>query len=182
MLVIEEIQVLAGEPMANGISFFLTHRVRDPEDDHRGWEWYVLDSERIQQDILQILFNSSVDFREILARHDGKCLKNSQLFDLCVKSASGAHTCFEIKVEHGWSEDQRARQLEYLRQTPGARGALILFSQQAAFLTRDEIARKAGGVPFTKISYTELYEALDAIKGEQGLCELAAAYKLALRE
>jgi hypothetical protein len=41
--------------MTSGIEFFLTRRVRDPEDDHRGWEWYVLDNERIHQDILQIL-------------------------------------------------------------------------------------------------------------------------------
>jgi hypothetical protein len=85
-------------------------------------------------------------------------------------------------VEHGWSDDQRSRQLDYLRQFPNARGALILLSQQAAFLTRDEIARKAQGVPFAKISYKELYRALDAIKGDQALCELREAYKLALRE
>jgi hypothetical protein len=38
------------------------------------------------------------------------------------------------------------------------------------------------GVPLSKISYAELYAALDAVDGVAELRELAAAYKLALTQ
>src|ERR1700730_12802943 len=72
--------------MSSGLEFFLTHRVRDAEDDYRGWEWYVLDSERLHQDMLQILLNASQEFCQKLVGHDGKCIRGSQLFDLIVRS------------------------------------------------------------------------------------------------
>jgi hypothetical protein len=89
--------------MPSGIEFFLTHRVRDAEDDYRGWEWYVVDSERLHQDMLQILLNESPEFRQNLIGHDGKCKSGSQLFGLIVGSSKEQHTCLEIKV------DQRGR-------------------------------------------------------------------------
>jgi hypothetical protein len=66
--------------------------------------------------------------------------------------------------------------------TAGAKGALVLFTNQALSLTRERIARLANGVPLSKISYPELYAALDALKSAADLCELAASYKLALKE
>jgi hypothetical protein len=170
--------------MANGIEFFLTHRVRDPEDDYRGWEWYVLDSEGLHQDILQILLNRSAEFCQNLIDHDGKCIRSSQLFDLTMKSPDDSHTCLELKVDNPWSEDQRLRQLSYLRQTSNAKGALILFTNQSLCLTRERIAMLAGDVAskVKKISYSELYAALDIVHGSPSLNEFAAAYKLALKE
>ena len=106
--------------MPSGLEFFLTHRVRDAEDDYRGWEWYVLDSERLHQDMLQILLNASQEFCQKLVGHDGKCIRGSQLFDLTVRSLREQHTCLEIKVDQQWSEDQKQRQLNYLRQAQRA--------------------------------------------------------------
>ena len=106
--------------MPSGLEFFLTHRVRDAEDDYRGWEWYVLDSERLHPDMLQILLNASQEFCQKLVGHDGKCIRGSQLFDLTVRSLREQHTCLEIKVDQQWSEDQQQRQLNYLRQAQRA--------------------------------------------------------------
>jgi hypothetical protein len=77
--------------MPSGIEFFLIHRVRDAEDDYRGWEWYVVDSERLHQDMLQILLNESPEFRQNLIGHDGKCTSGSQRFDLIVGSSKNKH-------------------------------------------------------------------------------------------
>jgi hypothetical protein len=103
------------------------------------------------------------------------------LFDLVVRGDTGEEAYIEIKVDGGWSPDQMNNQFRYLTERPSAAGKLILLSNSACKLPRVEI-EKLGGGRFVKISYAELYRALDAINGSEELCEFVAAYKAALQQ
>lgn len=169
--------------MANAIEFFLTRRLQGPDDHPKGWEWWVLDREGLQQDILQILLNKSSIFAQKLLGHDGKCTRQPERsgFDLLVRSPSGQETFIEIKVDADWNPSQQEKQMRLLPKTGGAKAALILFSQGAG-LSKAEVQARGRGL-FSKISYAELYQALDELDRTASapeLREFAAAYKTAL--
>jgi len=171
--------------MPNGIEFFLTQCVQDTTKDWRGWDWHVLDSERLQQDILQILFNNSPAFCNTILGVIGSCIRQpqQQMFDLVVITTTGHKIFMEIKVDSTWSQDQKQRQADFLA-FKDTRGAMMLFSQSAVRNTRSQV-QAVGNGRFVKISYTELYKALDAVRQSGGppeLTEFADGYKVALQQ
>lgn len=169
----------------NGIEFFLTHQVQAKEDHSKGYPWYVLDSERLHEDILQILFNESPVFAQSLLGFAGKCRRQPEngIFDLVLYGEQNK-AYLEIKVWQKWTESQQSKQVEFLRRN-GARGVLVLLAQQAEDWPEEDV-RKSGGGVYSRVSYAELYKALDAIisatTGRSGLLEFTAAYKSALRQ
>jgi shikimate kinase len=99
------------------------------------------------------------------------------------KSTAGEAVYLEIKVDQKWETAQQNKQITFLRESK-ARGVLVLFSQRAALLPKSDVTRFSGGL-FSKVSYAEIYRALDSITSSEDrpeLREFAAAYGLALRQ
>jgi hypothetical protein len=176
--------------LTSAIEFFLTKRLQEAKHHQRGWEWYVLDREGLNQDILQILLTCSPAFGRTLLDVSGKCDScirqppNCGDFDLAFYSDLGEAVYVEIKIDQEWGSRQQTKEIGFLQQKKGARGVLLLLSRQAAKYTKATVASIGGGL-MPKISYTELYRALDAVgatNGNSALGELAAAYQLGLRE
>lgn len=171
--------------MTSGIEFFLSQCVQDQSKHPKGWDWYVLDSERLQQDILHVLFNNSEEFCRSLFGERGECFRapNAGLFDLLVHLKTGAEIYVEIKSDHDWS-DQKLRQLKFLLTRPAAKCAIVLFSQRAATITRTDVEAQDPD-KFFKISYRQLHIALDAMKNANkaipGLLDFSTAYGVALK-
>lgn len=164
--------------------FFLTQRL--PRD-HK-WEWYVLDREGLHQDILQILFNTSPIFTHTFLGLNGtgvRCVRQHACFDLRVQSDADELVYIEIKVDQPWRSAQQVAQIAFLEGLKSnVSGVLVLLSNCAIGLRRSEVEALGKGL-FSKKSYTELYSALDAVTStdeRRALCDLAAAYKVALRE
>jgi len=172
--------------MTTSIEFFLTQCVQQSEKDGRGWEeWYVLDSERLHQDILHILFNTSPEFSRSLFGLTCECTRQPErgMFDLGARLATGDKVFIEIKCDQRWSKQQKEKQADFLRKIPRAKCALILFSQEAARTKRSDVL--AVGDQFFKITYNEIYEALDAVRHDAtsaALIEFADGYKVALTQ
>jgi hypothetical protein len=169
--------------MTSGIEFFLTQCVQSADKHDKKWAWYILDSERLQQDIIQILINVSPPFCESLFGFVGECKRQpvGGLFDLVVKSDSGNEVFVEIKCDQDWSYRQRDRQVEYLSQSPNARCAVLLFSQRSSTIRAADV--QAVGSSFFKVSSDQIFKALDALLQStisSELNEFASAYKVAL--
>jgi hypothetical protein len=171
--------------MVTGIEFFLTQCVQDKSKHAKGWEWYVIDSERLQQDILHVLLNNSQEFSKSLFGAPCECSRqpNGGTFDLLIKLQNGPEIYVEIKSDQKWT--QKDKQIAFMRQRPNAKCALFLFSHQAVLIEDSELQDIEGG-QFFKVSYNQLYKALDAIKAEikpsPGFTEFASGYRLALQE
>lgn len=167
--------------MASGIEYLLTQCVRKPEDDLQwGLGWWTLDAESLHNDLLQVLLSGSQEFAAALLSAGGRCYRPSRDFDLAVDMTTNQKALIEIKVWSGWSATQRDKQVALLRQAAPSKGFVVLLAkssaqsrQQVADLTQEN---------FTKISYSDLYRALDAARGDTGLCEMAAAYKVGLQQ
>jgi hypothetical protein len=171
--------------MVNALKYFLTHKLLPSDTAHQTWEWWILDREGLHQDILQILLNDSSEFCKKFLGYAGICIRQPQrtAFDLSVKSDSGRETFIEIKTDNKWSTEQESKQTAILCERSSARAILLLLSQSAG-LTRAEVAMRGKGL-FTKMSYAELYAALDIVpttSDSAELIDLATAYKCALQE
>jgi hypothetical protein len=169
--------------MASGIEFFLTQRVQSAEKHNQGWEWWILDNERLNQDIIHMLINLSDKFCEILFGFAGECRRQPQkgLFDLVITSKSGQEVFVEIKLDQPWKPQQQHKQLQFLSQRPNAMCALLLLSQTASNIKEADVERI--GHQFFKISYAKIYKALDALiqsTDSDELIEFMQGYRVAL--
>lgn len=167
--------------MVSGIAYLLTRCVRKPEDDIQ-WRvgWWTLDAESLHNDLLQILLSESQEFAAALLPASGRCYRPLRDFDLAVDMTTNETACIEIKVWSTWSAAQRDRQVALLRQGSSQKGFVVLLAKSSA-QSRQQVADITQGL-FTKISYSDLYCALDAARGESALCEVAAAYKIGLQQ
>lgn len=162
------------------LEFFLTHQVRNPEVGQPSYKGHwVLDSESIHNDILQILLSNSQDFMISLFKSKGTCSRPSSKFDMQVLLETGVRVCIEIKVWGAWSAMQKDSQITKIRQYNPAIGCAFLFGNSAAW-SRKAVVEQTQGV-FQKLTYSDLYPALDSVNGEAGLVNLAMAYKAGLK-
>jgi hypothetical protein len=172
--------------MKSSIEFFLKYQLQPSKYHSKGWEWYVLDREGTNQDILNLLFTESAAFSKSLIGHEGRCIRQPQggCFDLVVQSPRGKETFVEIKFDAGWNEKQREKQIALLRSNGNRKAVLIILSQAACRITKDKVTSLSKGL-FSMVSYRKLYKALDAAKAaakQRDISEIAAAYKAALQE
>lgn len=167
--------------MVSGIEYLLTQCVRKPEDDIQ-WRvgWWTLDAESLHNDLLQILLSGSQEFAAALLPAGGRCYRPSRDFDLAVDMTTNETAYIEIKVWGAWSATQRDRQIALLRQGSLPKGFVVLLARSSS-QSRQQVADLTQGL-FTKIGYSDLYRALDAARGDTGLCEVAAAYKTGLQQ
>lgn len=90
----------------NGIEFFLTQKVQAATLHQGGWEWHILDNERLHQDIIQILCNVSPAFTQgLFDRPYDECLRQPYrgMFDLLLSLHDGADRLYvEVKCDQGW--------------------------------------------------------------------------------
>ncbi len=168
-----------------GIEFFLTSQVQDKSKHEKQWEWWVLDSERLQQDIIHVILNVSPEFSRSLIGISGECKRQpgGGTFDLVVESLGGDEVFIELKTDQPWSDTQKAKQAAMVASVPGARCAVILFSQQAVAIKAATVQQN--GPQFFKVSYLSVYRALDAIIRSQtslGFSEFIDGYRAALLE
>lgn len=167
--------------MVSGIEYLLTRCVRKPEDDLQ-WRvgWWTLDAESLHNDIIQILLSESQEFAAALLPAGGRCYRPSRDFDLAIDMTTNETAYIEIKVWSAWSTAQRDRQVALLHQGLSSKGFVVLLAKSSA-QSRQQVADMTGGL-FTKISYSDLYRALGAARGDSALCDVAAAYKAGLQQ
>ena len=167
--------------MISGIEYLLTRCVRKPEEDIK-WRvgWWTLDAESLHNDLLQILLNDSQEFAAALLPAGGCCYRPSRDFDLAVDMTTNETAYMEIKVWSAWSAAQRDKQVALLRQNSLSKGFVVLLAKSSA-QSRQQVTDLTQGL-FTKISYSDLYRALGAIRGDSALCDVATAYKTGLQQ
>ena len=109
---------------------------------------------------------------------EGVCSRPTRDFDLQVKLADGDLACIEIKVWNKWSRTQREKQIDLLRAHAPARGFVILLANSAERSKEDVLGETKR--MFNKIGYSDLYTALDAVRGKDAVPEIAMAYRVGL--
>ena len=171
--------------MISALDFFLRAELQRSSDHPKGWDWYVLDSERLHQDILQFLIPRSVAFTRSLLEVDWdrvSCVREPRRgsFDLLAVSGE-AQRYIEIKVFQAWT--QADKQCELLSAS-GAQAAYIVLGKSAADLTEAAIRTRTNGHGY-KVSYHRLYRAIDSMSegGDPATVrEFGKAYRAALVE
>ena len=88
--------------------------------------------------------------------------------------------CIEIKVWSNWSRTQREKQVRLLREKAPAKGFALLLASSAA-QSKQDVDQETEGM-FTKTSHLDLDLALDAVRGDDAIREMATAYRVALQQ
>ena len=111
---------------------------------------------------------------------EGRYFRPTRDFDLQVELVNGDMACIEIKVWSNWGRTQREKQVRLLREKAPAQGLAILLANSAA-QSKQSVHDETEGM-FKKISYSKLDSALDAVRGENTMLEVATAYRIALQQ